>query len=177
MGNNFSHRKFLLFTIAVATLVQGCSACDNSGGLSSYCRLNYPCGITTGGNHVSLENFKDNATYSIGACQFGKFECDEDGKEVCVGFVRPTTETCDNIDNDCDGIVDEPFDLDFDGFTSCNGDCNDRHGGVNPDAPEICDGFDNDCNGKVDDDIEPLSCWTGPDGAVLDETTSCACRS
>jgi hypothetical protein len=162
-----------LFMVAILIFLSGCGSCDSGNGLSNYCRLNYPCAITVGGNHISSEEFKDNPNYNVGACKLGKFECDDDGKEVCVGFVRPTTETCDNIDNDCDGIVDEPFDLDFDGFTSCNGDCNDRHGGVNPDAPEICDGFDNDCNGKVDDDIKPLSCWTGPDGAILDETTSC----
>ena len=90
MGNSFSHRRILLLTIAVATLSQGCSACDDSGGLSGYCRLNYPCGITNGGDHISADRFKDNTLYYIGACQFGKFECDEDGREVCVGFVPPS---------------------------------------------------------------------------------------
>ena len=162
-----------LFIVAFLILVGGCESCDSGNGLSNYCRLNYPCGITVGGNHISSEDFKNSSIYGIGACKFGRFECDEDGKEVCVGFVRPTDEICDEIDNDCDGDVDENFDLDFDGYTSCNGDCNDRHKGVNPDATEICDGYDNDCNGKVDDEIEPLSCWTGPGDVILDETTTC----
>ncbi len=34
-------------------------------------------------------------------------------------------EICDLQDNNCDGVIDENQDADGDGFTSCNGDCND----------------------------------------------------
>jgi hypothetical protein len=54
--------------------------------------------------HLSAEEFKNSPLYSTGQCQFGKFECDDDGKEVCVGFVPPTEEVCDGLDNNCDGL-------------------------------------------------------------------------
>ena len=86
-------------------------------------------------------------------------------------------ETCDGIDNDCDGDIDEEgavdgvtyyTDLDGDDYgdtalsvlacqapsdTSINGgDCDDTDSTVNPAATEICDTIDNDCDGLVDDD-------------------------
>jgi hypothetical protein len=173
MGARNCQFKILLFLIAVATFVTGCNSCDDGNGLSNYCRLNYPCGITEANKHVSSEDFKDSSIYSIGQCQFGKFECDDDGNEVCVGFVAPTEEICDQLDNDCDGDVDEDFDLDNDGYTSCNGDCNDRHERMNPVASEVCDGLDNDCNGDIDDNIKPLICWSGDPSAITDDTATC----
>ncbi len=87
------------------------------------------------------------------------------------------TETCDEIDNDCDGSVDEYgatgaptwyYDSDGDGYgnpsrtvTLCEAptgyvsdgsDCDDTDSGINPGAAEACDGIDNDCDGLVDDD-------------------------
>ena len=39
-------------------------------------------------------------------------------------------------DNDCNGEIDELFDSDGDGYTTCNNDCDDRRVGVNPVAEE-----------------------------------------
>ena len=59
----------------------------------------------------------------------------------------------DEIDNDCDGEVDENADQDFDGFTPEEGDCNDLDSSVNPYAVDSGlnpDGIDNDCDGIID---------------------------
>lgn len=48
-------------------------------------------------------------------------------------------------------------DADEDGWTECNGDCDDGDPMVNPDQPELCDGIDNDCDSLVDaEDAENL---------------------
>jgi hypothetical protein len=66
----------------------------------------------------------------------------------------------DGEDNDCNGIVDDPYlDLDGDGYTESEGDCNDADpaddpsaASMSPGAAEVCgDGIDNDCNGLIDD--------------------------
>jgi hypothetical protein len=58
----------------------------------------------------------------------------------------------DGVDQNCDGYVDETCepcdssDADDDGYSDCEGDCDDGDPTVNPAAPEVCDGKDNDCN-------------------------------
>ena len=42
-------------------------------------------------------------------------------------------------------------DGDGDGYTTCDGDCNDGDPAVNPGASEVCDAVDNNCDGTVDE--------------------------
>ena len=75
-------------------------------------------------------------------------------------------ERCDGFDNDENGIIDDGFDLDNDGFPSCRigqvpRDCNDNDLSINAGVSENCgDNNDNDCDGKTDsaDDECNASC-------------------
>ncbi len=106
----------------------------------------------------------------------GVTSCGPDGKpgnedDDCVDTnpdVYPgATEICNHVDDNCDGAIDEGFDQDGDGFTSCSNDCDDSNADVYIGAPELCDGIDNDCDTQIDEDFDGDSDgWTscGPDG-------------
>ena len=42
-------------------------------------------------------------------------------------------------------------DLDGDGYSIADGDCNDERPDMRPEGSEVCDGLDNDCDGEVDE--------------------------
>ena len=91
---------------------------------------------------------------------------DEDGRRF-----PGNPEICDEVDNDCDTVVDEDaggtYYLDEDGdsfgttpLMSCSapegyaerdGDCDPEEDAINPGASEDCDLIDNDCSGTADD--------------------------
>ncbi len=89
-------------------------------------------------------------------------DCDDENRLINPG----ATESCDTLDNDCDGRTDEPFDVDQDGFfdglvPDCilnypeeQLDCNDQLALINPAAEEACDGNDTNCNGLIDDGLD-----------------------
>ncbi len=94
-----------------------------------------------------------NPNNSLAACDLSNagYVLNADDCNDNAGTVNPNApEICDGIDNNCDGNIDEGFDQDGDGVTTCAGDCDDTDATVYPNAPEICDGLDNDCDGVID---------------------------
>ena len=124
-------------------------------------------------------------------------DCDDRNNTVHPG----AAESCDSLDNDCDGSVDEGVqstwyaDADSDGYGDASSsadacarpsgfvadatDCDDGDGAVNPLASERCDGVDNDCDGTVDeDDAIDAPVWyidSDGDGYGATSYTTAAC--
>jgi hypothetical protein len=56
----------------------------------------------------------------------------------------------------------DPNDVDGDGYTENQGDCDDADPTVNPGAAEICDGKDNNCDGTIDEELtQATTCGVG----------------
>ena len=90
----------------------------------------------------------------LGACEYGQEYCvDGSWSGVCEGGVQPSEEVCNGIDDDCDGTIPaDELDLDQDGISACEGDCDDSNAAINPGQSDICNGLDDDCDGDVDED-------------------------
>jgi hypothetical protein len=100
--------------------------------------------------------YDESAAGCLGVWPAGSLDCDDGNPNINPA----ATEICDALDNDCDGTIDAPFDLDFDGaFTAANANCVNAYGAAAdcddadpltyPGAVELCDGLDNDCNVSV----------------------------
>ena len=119
-----------------------------------------------------LCGFVEGADYGVGICTPGVMKCD-DGNLYCDGHVGPAEETCDGLDNNCDGSVDEGVAnttaiVCYEGpeGTMAIGECRAgvrycQDGGF--DGPcdgqvlpveEMCDNLDNDCDGEVDEGFD-----------------------
>ncbi|MCX5868621.1 MAG: MopE-related protein [Proteobacteria bacterium] len=59
-----------------------------------------------------------------------------------------------------DGCGSNTYDYDCDGWSPCEGDCNDYNSSAHPGAAEQCDGIDNNCDGIID----LVNCYDGPSG-------------
>ncbi|MGK3960039.1 MopE-related protein [Sorangium sp. So ce118] len=103
-----------------------------------------------------------------GVCAPGTWTC-ADGMLACERLVQASPETCDGLDNDCNGTADDDT-IDEGGpcQTGARGVCGAGtlacDGGVlacnqnQEPAPEICDGLDNDCNGTTDEGVQHTYC-------------------
>lgn len=137
----------LVYLLAPLVLL-GCPEPDQ---LTRVCPQPQPCVIIKGEIYVGTVT-------APGTCRAGTSAYDEECNASCPDYVGPEEEKCDRLDNDCDGEIDEDFDQDQDGYTTCGGDCDDSASYVNPGREEICNGIDDDC----DDVTDGMSreCWT-----------------
>jgi hypothetical protein len=74
-------------------------------------------------------------------------DCDDANPSIHPGAM----ELCNLADDDCDQAVDEGFDQDGDGWTTCAGDCNNVNAQIHPAAAEACNGIDDDCDLLIDE--------------------------
>ncbi len=124
-----------------------------------------------------------------GACEAGSQSCAGGVWGACEGALGPFVETCNDVDDDCNGLTDEPW-------PSKGGACNAGLGecfatgtlvcaesgtelacSAAPAAPqaEVCNGLDDDCDGFTDQGNPGggVACATGLMGACAAGVTAC----
>ena len=144
--------------------VETCDGCDNN---------------CDGRTDEAFPGLGNTCVSGLGVCaESGAYECSSSGDELaCSAEAQAASdETCNALDDNCDGRTDEedalgctPYyvDGDNDGFGAGDarclcapeapyviedaGDCRDDKAKVHPGADELCDGLDNDCNSQTDE--------------------------
>ncbi len=106
------------------------------------------CDLTTFGR----VDFDGDSYLNANCCNIaddGSATCGDDCDDANARVHPFNTESCDGLDNDCNGALDHPTeDQDHDGFATvaCGGtDCDDFNAMTFAGAMERCDGIDNDC--------------------------------
>ncbi len=137
---------------SVTDIIEACNGVDDN--CNDKTDEDFPVGLTCDGPDSDL-------------CKNGVWTCAKDGTQAeCVNETKKNlVEICNDIDDDCNGQVDENYNglgLPCDGTDTdkcLNGliVCNEAGNGTicGPETAsnivEVCDGVDNDCNGKIDE--------------------------
>jgi putative metal-binding protein len=149
-------------------------AAETCNGLDDDCDGSVDDGAPAGGAACVIPGL-------AGACGAGVTSC-ASGPLVCHQVTFPSEETCNGLDDDCDGSVDEGnppgggacvlenlSGVCAAGAYSCATGSPVCTQTVFPSA-ETCNGTDDDCDGQTDEGLAPLSCGTGACA-----TTAAAC--
>ncbi|MCC7501443.1 MAG: hypothetical protein IT229_02870 [Flavobacteriales bacterium] len=159
-----------------------CDGQIDEGGVCGCAPAGTPC---SDGNACTVNDIEDGACNCISGapavCDDGN-PCTIDTCNPltgCVFVAAPAGTACDDgnpntINDACDGsgncVGTVCTDNDADGFTTCQGDCNDSNLNINPARPEVCNGVDDDCDGQVD---EGGVCGCAPAGTPCNDGNAC----
>ena len=123
-----------------------------------------------------------------GTCRSGTQTCNGNMLGACTGEVGPSTELCNGLDDNCNGMTDEGFPV---GGACDNGQqgvcrqtgtlvCNAAGTGTTCTAPtvtpgiEVCNNLDDDCDGNVDENLgPPIGSACGGSGSCTGGTFQC----
>jgi hypothetical protein len=193
-GTNADEALSLVETIDSGFVIAGNSASNNddvSGNhgngdfwiiklLNPHCQIYYYDGDGDGfGSALVMDTFCNGVPSGWVS---NNLDCDD-----ANAAVNPSaTEICNNIDDNCNGQIDEGvgfvfyLDNDGDGYGDVNSsiftcfqpygyvtdstDCNDVKVDIHPGAPEICNSIDDNCNGQIDEGLPSTIYFQDADG-------------
>ncbi len=190
-----------------ATAVSGCSAPDGyveDGGDCNDADVAYHPGADESDCTDPNDYNCDGSVGAVDADADGYAACEECDDGNAANFPG-ASEYCDDVDNNCDGEIDEVTsvdastwyaDLDADtygdatnttaacdapeGYVGDATDCNDTVEAIHPTAPELCNSIDDDCDGEVDEDATDTTIYyADADGDLYgdDASTTNACAA
>lgn len=121
-------------------------------------------------------------TCGFGGCQRSS-ACSNGQVVPCIPGepIALTDRTCDNVDDDCDGTVDDDWEAQTCGQFGCRASSTCVNGSESECVPRVaedesCDGQDNDCNGLIDEGLDQDQDGYGPTGTEGCRNAGADCR-